>query len=401
MAKEYNIWWGPPKKFSANFEERKISWLELFYDLVYVVVISKVTYQLALNHSWTGVLDYAYLFAMVFWGWYNGSQYHDLHGSPGIRTRFMTLWQMVAVGALAVMLNGSGEHLISRATIGILVLQLFITYLWWSVGIYDKHHRKLNRPYTYCFLAAFALLCISGVVPFSYRRMLLWTVLVLNYFPFLLTALRLRNTSNEFSMSPSMTERLGLFTIIVFGEAILGVINSMTSLSEISASLWICFGMGILIVFALWWIFFSLIADRVCKPGILEGFVLSFLFIPTLASLGMVGAAFPSLIQGFTAPPDAHRLQLIYGISISVFLCSIVAISRFLVYAEEYQRSKKRVQYLLLSMAVINLVLVFFFGVLSALVYLLCVFLILMSLIVILTKMWFRLELDKLNKETD
>ncbi len=401
MAKQYNIWWGPPKKFSTRFEERKISWLELFYDLVYVVVISKVTHQLALNHTWTGIADYAYLFAMVFWGWYNGSQYHDLHGSPGIRTRFMTLWQMVAVGALAVMLDGSGEHLISRATLGILVLQLFITYLWWSVGIYDKHHRKLNRPYTYCFLAAFALLCLSTAVPFSYRRLILWTVLALNYSPFFLTALRLRNTSNEFSMSLSMTERLGLFTIIVFGEAILGVINSMSSLEEITGTMWTCFGLGILIVFALWWIFFSLIADRSCKPGIFEGFVLSFLFIPTLASLGMVGAAFPSLIREFTGQPDAHNLQLIYGTSISIFLCSIVAISRFLVYSGEYLPSKKRVQYLLISMALINLGLVFLFGVLSPLIYLLCVFSVLMSIIVILTKMWFRLELDKLSKEGD
>ncbi len=27
-------WWGPPKNFSERKNERKISWLELFYDLV-------------------------------------------------------------------------------------------------------------------------------------------------------------------------------------------------------------------------------------------------------------------------------------------------------------------------------------------------------------------------------
>jgi low temperature requirement protein LtrA len=30
---KFNLW-GPPKKFDPHFEERRISWLELFYDLV-------------------------------------------------------------------------------------------------------------------------------------------------------------------------------------------------------------------------------------------------------------------------------------------------------------------------------------------------------------------------------
>src|SRR5687768_1331752 len=87
-----NIWWGPPRKFDPRIAERKISWLELFYDLVYVIAIARITHHLAEHPSWHGLADYAYLFIMIFWGWINGSLYHDLHGSPGIRTRFMTLW---------------------------------------------------------------------------------------------------------------------------------------------------------------------------------------------------------------------------------------------------------------------------------------------------------------------
>src|ERR1044071_6448289 len=127
-GKNYNIWWGPPKKFSAKIAERKISWLELFYDLVYVIVISKVTHHLALQPSGTGLLDYAYLFTMAFWGWFNGSMHHDLHGTPGIRTRFMTLWQMVAVAALAVSLDSPAYSFAFRVTCALMFMQLFITY---------------------------------------------------------------------------------------------------------------------------------------------------------------------------------------------------------------------------------------------------------------------------------
>src|SRR6188472_4397035 len=117
-----NIWWGPPRKFAYHIEERKISWLELFYDLVYVIVISRATHLLAGHTDWDGLSKFIYLFLMIFWGWANGSQYHDLHGSPGIRTRFMTLWQMMAVAILAVGLNSQDEHLFFiRTTIALVI----------------------------------------------------------------------------------------------------------------------------------------------------------------------------------------------------------------------------------------------------------------------------------------
>jgi len=64
--KNSNVWWGPPKKFSTHVEERKISWLELFYDLVYVIAISKITYYLSGHPNVSGFLDYTYFFAMIF-----------------------------------------------------------------------------------------------------------------------------------------------------------------------------------------------------------------------------------------------------------------------------------------------------------------------------------------------
>jgi low temperature requirement protein LtrA len=393
--KRYNIWWGPPKKFSTQFEDRRISWLELFYDLVYVLVISRVTHRLTEDHSITGILDYGYLFAMTFWGWYNGSQHHDLHGTPGIRTRFLTLWQMMAAGALAVTLDSPPEHLVGRTTVALLFLQFYITYIWWSVGIYDKHHRKLNRPYTVLFLVAFALLCLTFFIPQPWKRVVFWLSLFINYLPFFLTAYRLRSTSDDFSMSASMTERLGLFTIIVFGEAILGVINSMQVLKEVNTYAWICFAFGILIVFALWWVFFACIADRECKKGMLNAVTIAALYIPTLASLGMTGAAFPSLLQHTAGADSLERMQLIYGLSIAVFLWSTVAISRILVHPPEYGKAKGSVQLLLILAGLVNVLLVFVLPYMAALTYLLIVFCILLFIVVILTRSWFRIELDK------
>ncbi len=40
-------WWGASKKNFIKFKEREISWLELFYDLVYVIAIATITHHIA------------------------------------------------------------------------------------------------------------------------------------------------------------------------------------------------------------------------------------------------------------------------------------------------------------------------------------------------------------------
>ena len=389
-----SIWWGPPRKFSNKIEERKISWLELFFDLVYAVVISKTTRGLAVNTSAQGITDYAYFIIIIFWGWYNGSQYHDLHGSKGIRTRLITLWQMMIVAGLAVTFNSPAALFVGRATLAIAALQLYITYLWWSVGIYDKEHRKYNLPYTICYLLAFVFIVLTLFIPQPYKRVFFWLTLISNYTaPFIASGIFKRNNA-EFSLSASMIERLGLFTIIVFGEAILGVVNGMNLFNDFVLVQWICFGLGILIVFSLWWIFFSLIADRDAKKGFTKGSIVALVYILTLASLGVVGAAFPGLmneLKGQSASV-ASMSRYIYGSSIALLLLSIVLISRYLVYPHDYRRIKFKLQMLIAAISIIIFA-VSVFVPLALTWYLSGIFLLLLTIIVIITMGWFRLQL--------
>jgi len=326
-GRKNNIWWGPPKKFSTTIEERKISWLELFYDLVYVIVISRNTHLLAMNPGVEGIIDYLLLFVMIFWGWINGSMYHDLHGSLGIRTRFMTLWQMMVVAALAVTMRDPSSVFIFRVTIALIFLQVYITYLWWSVGIYDKNHRRLNVPYTVCYLVALTLISVTLFVPQPYKRILFGIALVFDYLPPFFAGSLLGRRHLNLSLSPSMVERLGLFTIILFGEVILGVINGTSQVEILNGRVWGCFGMGILVVFALWWIFFSVIADREVQTGFLKGQVMSILYIPALSSLGIVGVTFAGLIDTLNSqsqPEHSFLIKALFGVSLSIFLIIIV-----------------------------------------------------------------------------
>lgn len=384
-------WWGPPKKFTTEVEERKVSWLELFYDLVYVIAISTITHHLAENLDLEGLIEYTYFFGIIFWGWLNGSLHHDLHGNAGVRTKLMTLWQMMIVAGLVVTLSSPPEQRIFNATIALMVMQLFITYLWWSVGIYDKAHRVLNRPYTVLYLLSFGLLLLTLWLKPPLIQVVFFLALIINYLPPFVSPRLRSGIGAEMVLSQSMTERLGLFTIIIFGEAILGVVDGAGELAAEGHYEWLDFGLCIMVVFAMWWIFFTLVSDRTCKPGLINATLMELLYIPTLMGLGTTGVAFIGLFHSSEDhSTGAGSLFFVFGIALSLFLLGIASILFFLEYPEGYQRSKSKVQKLLIGGAAIFLGLAFFRPEFGLMVYLLIAVVILIIMIVAIRGSWLK-----------
>jgi len=391
LQKISNILWGPPKKFNTDFEERKISWLELFYDLVYVIAISKITHHLGTHFSLSGLLDYTYFFVMIYWGWLNGSLYHDLHGSPGLRTRLMTLWQMLIVAALVITIDSDPKNLLFNATIAVMIMQFYITYLWWSVGIYDKDHRRLNKPYTVIYLLSLALMFATLFVEQPYVRILFYITLFLNYLPpFLTHNLYLRKESIELNLSASMSERLGLFTIIVFGEVVLGVVNGVIALHHLDGMVWLNFGLALGIVFSLWWVFFTLVSDRKCKRGFTNSSLLEILYIPTLMALGLMSVGFGDLFESFSHN-DAHltMIKMTFGYALSLFLFGINLMLFLLVYPDDLSTFKKKIQNVIWATLALLLAVNTLNPDVSLCVFLLIILGIIIGMILLFNRTWF------------
>ncbi len=94
--------WRPPRPHGATIHDRVVSNLELFYDLVYVAVISQAALHLADDVSARTVLEFAVIFAMIWFAWVNGSLYLELHGRQDGRTRATVFAQMGILVLLTV-----------------------------------------------------------------------------------------------------------------------------------------------------------------------------------------------------------------------------------------------------------------------------------------------------------
>jgi low temperature requirement protein LtrA len=363
MPANKNLWWGPPRNFNDRKNERKISWLELFCDLVYVAAISQLTHQLAVNPSLRTEGISFLLFSLVFWSWVNGTQYYDLHGNDSIRTRLFIFIQMLGITAIAITVHDVFEGHHQGFAVALAFIQFIITYLWWSVGLYDPSHRVFNKFYTINYLIALILIIIS-IFTDSDTAINLWIiVLILDLTPGLIGAKTIVNVLKErgqvFTASAAIVERFGLFTIIVLAESILGTVTGVANIKDKQSEAWIAFILSILIAFLLWSLYFDMTSEQETKKGYsyMQWFI--FLHFPLLASLSVVGASINVLLGNIKSDIPVSILWM-FCVSVSVILLMIVGIAKQMKEEAEDRTYIGPVSKLLLIAGVIILIIPFF-----------------------------------------
>jgi low temperature requirement protein LtrA len=357
--KKNNLWWGPPRNFAERKQQRKISWLELFFDLAYVAAISQLTHHLAEHPSVQTTAFMLLLFSLIFWSWVNASQYYDLHGSDSIRTRLMTFWQMLAVISVSISLQDVFEGHHHTFVICFSIIQVLVTYLWWSVGLYDRSHRVFNKFYTVNYLLALALLIVSWFTAFDTAVILWILVLLLNLTPPLIganTIVRvIKQRGQVFSASEALVERFGLFTIIVLTESILATVSGITRVKDHHPVAWFGFILGILIAFLIWCLYFDMTSEQETKPGYSYMQYLVFLHFPLLASLGTVGACIKVLLGNI----DEYLQNFIYWlfcVALVVILLATAGIAAIMKEEEEDRAYIRPVSKILFVVSVILLI---------------------------------------------
>lgn len=79
---------------------RPVGWLELFFDLVFVVVIGILAEDLA--HDPHHLAGFALQFAAVFWVWNAFTYYTERFETDGLENRFFTFLALLTVAGLAI-----------------------------------------------------------------------------------------------------------------------------------------------------------------------------------------------------------------------------------------------------------------------------------------------------------
>jgi low temperature requirement protein LtrA len=316
-------WLQPPRLRVGEEHEtepRRVTWLELFYDLVFVVAVSQLAHTLGKEVTPSGFLAFVELFIPVWWAWIGSTFYANRFDTDTVIRRILMAVQMLAIAALAVNIH----HGLNESSVGFALsyavarLVLVFEYLW--AGYCIPAARDLTTHYAMGFALAAMGWIASVFVPLPYRS-LFWAVgLIIDF------ATPLTGQDHQARLLPNaehLPERFGLFTIIVLGEAVTSVIIGV---AEVQWSLMngICAILGFGVAFCLWWLYFDNVSGSSLKSlkstGNLQLFQ-AWLYVHLPLVIGVVGTGIGAehiiLHEDWQALPDSDR-WLICG---SLALC--------------------------------------------------------------------------------
>ncbi len=320
--------WMPPRAHGDVIEEREVSFLELFYDLVYVVVVSQAAHHLAGHVSWSGVGQFAVVFGLVWLAWINGAVYHDLHGRAEGRTRTYVFLQMGLIALLAVY---TGEATGADGTAFAVVYCAFLLllgWLWYSVRRQDDPtFRPTTTPYIVGVFGSATIVGASALLPDG-ARLAVWALVVVGWLAGLVIldwrSGATRDTSSN--AGPSMVERFDLFTIIVLGEVVVGVVNGIVGAGRTPIA--VATGiLGLAIGFAYWWSYFDFVGTRrvSSRRGSLSRWLVGHL--PVTMTIAATGAVMVSMVEHASEGHAPAPAPMVLSLSVAVGVLALILIA--------------------------------------------------------------------------
>ncbi len=316
----------PPRPHGEVIEDRTVGFLELFYDLVYVVLVGQIAQTLAHDISWSGVLEFAVLFGLIWIGWFNGTQFHELHGREDGRNRSFIFLQMGILTVLAVFTADAASTDGEQFAITYAVLLAVLVWQWASVYRTDAPG---YRPGALRYLAGLvvsigALLASSGMGDTA--RLAVWAGVVIGSIALVVVyLLRSPDDSLGIRATGSMAERYGLFIIIVLGEVVIGVVDGLHGVEDLDFRTVATGVLALCIAFGFWWTYFDFVGRRLPRQD--RGSLVLWLYsqLPVALAVAAAGAGMVSVIEHAADARTPEPSSWLLAGSVSALMIALVA----------------------------------------------------------------------------
>ena len=240
---------------------RTASTLELFFDLVFVVAVSIAAVQLhhALteNHIVDGVVSYAFIFFAIWWAWMNFTWFATSFGTDDWLYRVLTFVQMAGVLVLAAGIEPAFvDHEFTLVVFGYVVMRVAMVAQWLRASGSAGDRRRTTRLYAAGIAVVQILWLLWLLVPSGAAATIGFVMLVGAELAVPVVAEKQGNTPWH---PHHITERYGLFTLILLGESLLASSNAIIEALHNEQELAPLISIAILTFIAtaaLWWIYF-------------------------------------------------------------------------------------------------------------------------------------------------
>ena len=311
---------------TGHGEEKKVTWLELFYDLIFVAAIIQLGDFLSEDVSLAGFGKFALHFVPLWIAWTGFTFYVNRFSVGDITHRIMVLAKMFAVGAMAISsheaMNGNHFAFSISFTAATSMLVLMFVRTWIQV----PETRNYCRFWGGVFAIAAVAFAIAAFLPQPYAYGM-WAI---GIFGILVAPVSpaARRLSDRFPIDQEhLAERYGLLTIIVLGESFVKVLTYLTA-KETGVELEYL-GKGffnLALTCCIWWIYFDDIASSPLKKHRGAGVIWLYGHLPLTLAITGVGVAVKKAVSfdlGAVAP-DKYRWLLAGTLALTFLSVAII-----------------------------------------------------------------------------
>ncbi len=247
--------WLQPVKLWPAGAARRVSWLELFFDVIFVAAVAQVGHPLSEDYSLAGLLRYTFMFLMIWWAWLGHTVYCTRFHSEDRVQRLLTFLQFFAVAIMAANAksgldsdDSAGFGAAYAVMRGVLVVQYLRARRIPST-------RALTTWYAAGFGVAAALWLVAALVPAPWRFGLWAAALTIDFATPWAAGHHAHRAPTDAAHFP---ERFGLFTLILLGESVAAIMHGIENQPTWSAAAVTAAFSSLGLMCAFWWGYFEI-----------------------------------------------------------------------------------------------------------------------------------------------
>jgi low temperature requirement protein LtrA len=325
LARSVRLW---PRDKS---ESRRASWLELFFDLIFVAAVSQVGVPLGQDYSIHGLVRYSLMFLLIWWAWFGHTMYATRFDADDVVHRLLTLVQIFAAAAMAANAKQDWADRDSAGFGAAYAVQRVVLVIQYLRARREQSTRRLTTIYATGYGIAAVLWVIAALVS-PPTRFWLWAAALLID---LSTPMISSHYTHKVPPHPEhLPERFGLFTIILLGESVAAVMRGMESQETWPVSAAVSAFSGLALIFGVWWWYFDVAhgaAERYVRSArdTISFHIWSHAHFPLYLSIAVLGVGIEhviSLSAGARATPQ-HAWILIGAASMLLSTLSVIGLT--------------------------------------------------------------------------
>lgn len=303
--------------------EKKATWLELFYDLIFVAAFIQLGNGLSSRVGIDGFLGFAAIFVPLWVAWTGFTYYANRFTVDDFTHRILVFVQMFAVGGMAIFAPDVLEGRPVRFAVAYTLAQAVVALLYFRAWKQLADARDYSVYWGGVFGAGAVLWFVSIFVPAPYCYVL-WAIGIgaIVTSPF---SRHSRSLTERYPIDQEhLAERYGLLTLIVLGESFVKVLSSITA-DVASPHILGQAALTLMITCSLWWIYFDDVAGSHLKKGRFGNLVWLFAHLPMQLGITATGVAIKkAAFFDLGAPAPAKYRWLLCGALGLVMACVAV-----------------------------------------------------------------------------